>query len=313
MKNIVKIFVFIAMFSCDDILEDDITNDTILTLTPSQGSLISGNSVQFSWEHLNGADSYRIQIQKDNQAIEMDSVVSNTYFNCVLDPGDYQWRVKGQNFAYSTSYTFPINFSMEASSDLTDQSVVLQSPTQDLYINTPNTLFSWQSLGEATSYSFEIVKNLNGQQLIFEQDQIDTNSIEIDQSLFDEDSEYIWKVKGVNSTSETSFFMRSLFIDSTPPLTPELTTPEDQVSVGTSVTFNWVIGTDSGNVQAPITHNIQIATDIDFNSIIHSAEISETTLQYNFSSLGTYYWRVSSLDAAGNEGDFSTIRSLTVE
>ena len=56
--------LFLITYTCDDILEEDITNDVVQTTAPSSNSVIEGNTVQFSWLGIDGADNYRIQITK---------------------------------------------------------------------------------------------------------------------------------------------------------------------------------------------------------------------------------------------------------
>lgn len=125
-NNIIIIALSIFAWSCDDIVEEDITNDMILTISPTEGAIIEGNTVQFSWQELDGSDNYRVQVINNNQAIVVDSLSSTSNFSVALNPGTYQWRVKGENFAYSTQYTFPINFSVEASDNLTTQNLYLR-------------------------------------------------------------------------------------------------------------------------------------------------------------------------------------------
>ncbi|MEP1490163.1 MAG: hypothetical protein ABJK28_17220 [Algibacter sp.] len=299
--------------ACDDILEDDITNDNVQIAFPIEGSLIDGNVVQFSWQDLDGADNYRLQIIKSNQLLEVDSLITANTFDYTLSPGTYQWRIKGVNFAYETAYIFPINFSTQSSSNLTDQDVALLSPSIDLYTKNINTIFTWSKLASATSYNFELIKNLGGEQTIFQQADILSGTLTLEASLFDEDAEYIWKVKALNETSETTNALRSLFLDRVIPSQPGLTSPTDQDTVTTTVTFNWTNGADSGNVKSSITNTIEIASDVDFNTITHSETTSNNTVQYEFTSTGTYYWRVKAIDAASNTSDYSIVRSIIVE
>ncbi len=313
LNNTLLIILLFLSFSCDDVLEEDISNDNVQITYPTEGVTIDGNTVQFSWQNLDGADDYRIQIIKSNQTFEMDSLVSINTLTTTLDPGTYQWRVRGENFAYQTDYSFPINFSTQASINLADQDVVLLSPSDNLYTKTINTIFTWNKLTNATSYNFELVKKLSGEQTVFQETEISSNNLTIEASLFDEDAEYIWKIKALNETSETQYSQRSVFLDRIAPNQPSLTSPADQDVTTTVVTFNWTNGTDSGNVQSTITNTIEIASDIDFNSITHSANTSNNSVQYEFTSTGTYYWRIKAIDAATNESDYSIVRSLVVE
>ena len=165
-----------------------------------------------------------------------------------------------------------------------------------------------------STYSFVLAKKLSGEQTIFQQAEITSNSLNIDADLLDEDAEYLWKVKAVNTVSETPFSVRSVFIDTEVPNQPILSMPEDQATVSPSaVTFNWANGTDSGNIQSLITNTLEVSTDVDFNTVIHSASTTNNSYQYEFTANDTYYWRIKALDAANNVSDYSIVRSIVVE
>ncbi len=318
MKKLNKIIILsigiMFFFSCDDILEEDISNDSVLVSLPLSGAIIEGNNVQFVWESLEGADNYRVQVINSNQIRTVDSLVSATVFSYNLDSGNYQWRVRGENFAYSTAYNFPIDFTVKESNDLGGQVVNLQTPSENFYTNAPITIFNWEKIGAADTYDFQIIKKLNGEQGVFQDTGISENSISIDGTLLDEDAEYIWKVKAINSLTETEFSQRSFFIDTQAPNQPSLSTPNDEHTIGAStVTFNWTNGADTGEIKSNITNTLEISTDSNFGTIFHSVETENNSVQYEFTNLNTYYWRVKAIDVAGNESDYSIVRSIIVE
>ncbi|RED45644.1 fibronectin type III domain-containing protein [Seonamhaeicola aphaedonensis] len=312
-NSIVILSLLGLILSCDDILEDEITDDNIQIVFPLEGNIIEGNVVQFSWRPIEGADNYRIQIIKRNQVLEVDSLITQNTFQYTLNPGTYQWRVRGENFAYQTAFTFPVVFSSVASDDLTDQSIVLLSPSEQIYTNNIINFFSWEKLANTTSYRFELIKKLAGEQTIFQETNITTENITVKHSLFDEDAEYIWKVKGLNESSETNYSQRSVFLDTEAPNQPSLTSPSDQDTLTSSVSFNWTNGTDPGNVNSAITNSIEISSDANFNTIVHSEDTTNNTVQYDFNTTGTFYWRVKAKDAANNQSDYSNAWSITVQ
>ncbi len=317
MKKPTKILTILSLLiifcACDDILEEDIGNDAVVLIAPAEGDTIEGNTVNFSWQTLDGADNYRIQVLTDNQVFEVDSLLLTNHFEYILNPGDYQWRVRGENFAYQSPYTFSTGFSVVTSNDLSGQNVGLQTPSIDFYTNDTNIIYTWDAIANADSYSFELIKNLNGQLTVFQEQGLTVTNINVDATTYDEDAEYIWKVKAVNASSETPFSERSLFIDREIPSQPNLVEPTDMEITTTIVNFNWTNGTDTGNVQSAIANTVEIASDIDFNTIIQTDSTTNNTYQYTFGSIGTYYWRVKAIDAAGNESDNSIVRTLIVQ
>jgi len=317
MKKAIKIIVVLLSvfnFSCDDILEEDISDDNLQIISPTEGAVIEGNIVQFSWQELDGADDYRIQISNSNQALVVDSLSTSSNFNVALNPGHYQWRVKGENFAYSTQYTFPVNFSVEASDNLTTQNIILSTPSNNFYTNDTNFILTWQAITSADYYSLDLVKLIGGEETILQETNINATSFTIPSSLFDEDSEYVWKIKAVNSTSETNYTQRSIFIDRQSPNQPSLVSPSDmEVFLTSIINFNWTNGTDTGNVQSATTNTIEISTDINFSSLLVTEDLQNNSYQYTFDNSGSYYWRIKTFDSSGNVGDYSIVRSLTID
>jgi hypothetical protein len=177
---------------------------------------------------------------------------------------------------------------------LTNQSIILNTPSDDFYTNSTNILFTWNALAFADSYTFELVKNLNGQTTLIQQTGITNTNFSVNANLFDVDAEYIWKVKAINASSETMYTSRSVFLDRQAPNQPSLVTPTaDEIITGTTVDFNWTVGQDSGNIQSEVRSILEIAQDANFNTIIESYTISNgNAQQVNFASTGTYYWRV---------------------
>ncbi|GGD07614.1 hypothetical protein [Hyunsoonleella pacifica] len=317
MKTLSKcLLLFLAIIcSCDDILEEDITNDTVQIIYPVANTSFDGNTVRFSWQSLDGADEYRVQITTIDQLNTIDTLVPSTELKYTLNTGDYQWRVRGENFAYQSAYTFPINFSVKETNDLSGQFVALQSPSENLYTNIPVTIFNWNTINAAESYNFQLIKKTTaGEQTVFQEANIMSNSITIEASVINEDAEYIWKLKAVNTTSESEFSERSLFLDTTAPNQPGLSEPANENTISPSmVTFNWTNGTDTGDLKSEITNTLEIAADSDFNNIVHNANTVNNSLQYEFTTPNTYYWRVIAIDAASNKSDYSIVRSIIVE
>lgn len=110
MKYLKYILVMLVFNSCDDIIEvEDISNKTVTVLAPTNGVLLSNTNITFTWEDVNDAESYTIQIATpsfDNaQQIVLDSTITETSFSKTLNATSYEWRVKAQNSDYNTVYT----------------------------------------------------------------------------------------------------------------------------------------------------------------------------------------------------------------
>ncbi|MCR8667511.1 hypothetical protein NO995_07455 [Aestuariibaculum sp. M13] len=103
------IFFTTIFFSCDDIIEvEDISSDVVLILAPTSGSIVDLDPVSFTWEPIEDAENYHLQIAIPNfeeaSQVVLDTVISKTNFEKSLEASQYEWRVKAQNSGYSTEF-----------------------------------------------------------------------------------------------------------------------------------------------------------------------------------------------------------------
>jgi len=312
---LLAIMMVTLLISCEDILEEDISDNQILILSPNSKDTIHGNSVQFLWETIEGATDYKIQIYSDNSIVE-DTIVNNTPFTRVLSNGNFEWRIKGQNNAYQTQFNFPVSFTVVETSDLTNQTLILNSPSSGIYTNDAEILFVWSSVPLATKYTFELqrVEQNGGINTIFIQEGILETSITLDAMTIDEDAEYIWQVKALNETSETSFTSRNFFIDNVDPPLPSLLSPEFEAVFNLTdiIQFSWNFSSDPGIIDSEIEGYYEISSDDNFNIIVESGSTVQEFIDVTFQNEGTYYWRVRGEDDAGNIGVFNEGGKLIV-
>ncbi|MBF4485848.1 hypothetical protein [Flavobacterium sp. CSZ] len=316
MKTINKIILIslaILTYSCEDILEEDITNDIVQIISPAKDTKIESNVVSFKWNSLKGADKYRIQVFTTDQVLLLDSLTTKANLTLPLNAGNYLWRVRAENYAYQSTYSFPSNFSTTIPDDLTNQQVILSSPDNDKFVNFINVTLNWIPLNKATSYSVKVVKTSTGEE-VFSKNDLTDNSVMLDKPTL-EDGNYEWRIKAKNTDSETKqYSARKFNIDTTSPNQPKNTLPADNStqSVNTAVTYTWSIPADVGLAKSPISYVVEFASDVTFNSIVDTINSNATTLQYTSTTKGVYYWRVKAIDGAGNIGTNSTGYKFTV-
>ncbi|MDY8138474.1 hypothetical protein [Aquimarina sp. 2201CG5-10] len=319
MKKYARYIVLLSIISfqgCDDIIEDDITSDLVTIVAPLEGTQIEGNSVQFRWNSIDGADDYRIQINNEStNTIILDSLVNSPVFNFAINPGSYKWRVRGENFAYQTAYSFDSGFSVVSSEDLSGQTVLLNSPLNNIYTNDVALTFSWQGIDTATFYKFQILKvESSTETVVFEDTNVIDTSITIGNTTITEDGEYIWQVSAENDTSFTDYFGRVLFVDTQNPPAPNLVSPNPGQNFTTSqeVNFTWNFDNDTGTVQSGITGTIQIASDENFSNVILTDSNATGSFSNTFDTAGMYYWRVRGEDEAGNVGEYNSTGQINI-
>lgn len=290
-------------FSCEDILEEDITNDIVQIVYPTEGVTIESNVATFQWNKLDGADDYRVQVYTNNQFQVFDTLINTNTVTLPLIQGTYQWRVRGENSAYESTYSFPITFDVQESDDLTNQQVVLSAPSSTFATNQNTITLSWEDLTAAEYYEVEVT-NVTSGNIVFTQNNITTTNVTLNSSNIAVDGQYLWKVRAYNSTTatQTQFSTRNFLVDTVAPNQPQNNQPTNNATqtVNQTINFNWTIPADSGIVQSIISYELQIASDVNFTTILQTSPSTGTSFQQSFTAAGVYYWRVRAKDAAGN-------------
>lgn len=108
--KIVLLLLALIIFSCEDIIEvPDISQNVVVVLAPTENVVINETNINFSWNTIEDADAYKLQIATPNfeaaTQIVLDTTIINTNFTKTLDIGSYQWRVRAENSEYQTNYT----------------------------------------------------------------------------------------------------------------------------------------------------------------------------------------------------------------
>lgn len=315
-KFILMLFSILGIISCTDVFEDDISDNTIDLISPLDNASINSNFVQFQWAHLKGTNTYRIQVLDDNNFIVNDTLVSDNNYKMSIDSGNYIWRVKGENFAYSTTYSKDRRFSIINGNDLTNQEVFLLSPADNIYMQSNAINLQWKPIRAAESYTLEVEKTINGiTTLEVIENNIQATTYELNKETLDSDAKYTWKVKATNETSTSKFYNRTIFVDNTPPEMAILNAPLDNASVSKSntVTFSWNLPQDLGNIKSDITSILEIASVENFSVIVSTYEINNNSATHEFSEAGNYFWRIRLLDKAKNTGGNSAVRKLVIQ
>ncbi|MDG5490654.1 hypothetical protein [Psychroserpens sp. SPM9] len=102
--------MLVSLYSCEEIIAvEDISNETVSIMAPTNNATISITSINFSWQPIEFADQYQLQIAtpdfESTQQIVADTIISTSSFTKALEANSYQWRVKAINFAYETQFT----------------------------------------------------------------------------------------------------------------------------------------------------------------------------------------------------------------
>ena len=306
-------FFVLLVTGCEDILEEDISNEVMETINPISNDTLLGNTVNFSWLPVEGADNYRLQVQDHRGMQLIDSLVPENSHLMSIDPGNYFWKIRAENFAYNSNYSEEINFTMLASDNLIYSRVVFDTPTVNFSTNQSSIIFNWESVEYADSYRFQVRRIGNGQETILDESGLTENSYTFNTELIQTDGDYLWRVKASNQNSETNFTERKFILDRQAPGVPQLSEPSNQFQTPYgAIEFKWQDISNTSEI-TDIYYDFEISDDVDFSNIIFAEQFEEVSVTYTFEDSGTYYWRVRALDKAGNFGDFSNSRSLILE
>lgn len=210
--------LFFCLTACDDIVGvKDIEDKTVTILAPTNASVLDITDVTFSWEPLDDAEYYNLQIASPNfenaQQILLDSTVSVTSFSNQLDFGDYEWRIRAENSGYNTAYisqTFSVNANLAP--NISASEIILLSPANGITFNTTDTLnFSWEAIDDAEEYVLQIVTP------DFDNTTETIESLTLTETSFSKSNlsagDYEWRVKAQNADFETEYIIQSFVIE----------------------------------------------------------------------------------------------------
>jgi predicted secreted protein len=103
---------FSHVFSVDLVNDPiDISNETVVITSPANNATLNtSDTIDFSWEAVQGAEEYVIEIvtpdfNNPTQTIEDTTISDTTISKSNLVSGNYQWRVKAKNTGFETNYT----------------------------------------------------------------------------------------------------------------------------------------------------------------------------------------------------------------
>jgi hypothetical protein len=303
----------ISLFSsCSDIIEPSISKSNVQTEAPSNQYLSTSYTINFWWDGVNNALSYHLQVVTPNFAspgsLLLDTIVKKNTFSFTLSPGNYQWRVMAENGSSQTPFSTPVIFSVAATS-IKQQSVQLNAPANNLITNQSAIIFQWGSLYGATQYRFELDTNN-----FANESAVVSNTVIPGQQMnfaFPKDQVYQWRIRAENDTAQSLWSAINLVTyDHTPPAKVTLVSPGKGQSVSLPVNFQW-----NASVSA-VKYKVYVFKS-DSTSLYNQnfpVQVSTTNYSFNLGASGDkVYWKITALDAAGNESLASELRSFVLQ
>ncbi len=273
---------------------------------------------QFSWtaadDNGSGVDYYEIQVSTspDFSVIVISDSTTETFYNAStpLPDGTYYWRVRavdsvGNIGAWSDGYTFTIDTTPPSPPQLL-------SPSNGEYLSSSPQLMwneSTDMYAGVDHYEIQVSTTSDFSNIVVEDSTLST-SYTLPQLA---DGTYYWRVRAVDSVGNIGTWsdVFSFSIDSTPPTTPQLISPDEGALLNiTHISLSWSTASDDGS---GVDHyEIQISTSPDFAHIVVQESTQTNSYETDLSD-GTYYWRVRAVDSVGNAGDWSDVYSFIVD
>ncbi|WP_143337245.1 hypothetical protein [Dokdonia pacifica] len=217
-KLIALVFGVLCIYSCEEIVSvPDISEDLITLIAPTDDAVLENPEVTFTWEEIEFADQYQIQVATPNFAqanqVVLDTILGDSLqtfrsFTTSLASNNYQWRVRGFNNNFQTDYTtqsFEVA-TIEVPINLSEQSVVILAPEDNFESADTMIGLSWEALEGANLYRI-IITDTVGNSIFLEQTTTDTE-ITVDFVS----GTYTWEVRGENESQNTPYTQQTITI-----------------------------------------------------------------------------------------------------
>lgn len=308
------ILLGVVITGCDDITEiPDISDKEVLLIAPADGTTVRGNAVTFTWQPVEDAESYILQVATPgfpnasqvviDHTIERDTSDNSlaTSYSREMLPNTYEWRVKAVNSGYETPFSTNA-FTLTESDGFSENTVILNAPEDNQVTNEAEITLSWSAITEATGYRIQI---LDDSESVVQEEETAETSLEV---TFEEGG-FTWQVRAEKDAESTLYSSREILVDLTVPNTPALTAPADDSATGdTEITFSW----NRENVPGSAEYDrISVYSDESLETLVTEEDVNTKTFTATLEE-GTYYWNVQSFDRAGNEGELSSTFSFTI-
>jgi hypothetical protein len=273
-------------------------------VAPTDGAVIDDQPV-FQWTRAEGAKQYRIQIATDENFSNTDilkdtTTASASYSAETTYPADtvLWWRVQAQD-EEGRGQTWSEAHSFEKVLPTPDPS--LSNPTIGDLIPT----FSWNPVQGASSYDihFELPDGSNGR------DGSNYAPSAVTAIKMTGTGHFLWQVRA-NYPGGVDGPYTSLM-----DFTRTIHEPQNPVAATgpSSLLLSWDPKPTVKQYQVQIAKNTSFSPTVESTATTDNTSFAPTMSSSAYTSGGTFYWRVRAIDADGNQGDWTAIKTFNLE
>lgn len=297
--------------ACEDFIEPSIEHTTVSILAPANKLETNSYQQTFWWNPLSHAIFYRLQVVSPGfdsvSKLVLDTLIRTEKFVYTLDPGKYQWRVRGENGSSVGNYSdrvlavFP--------STLTDQILQITAPSSGVNSSRQDLRFEWLRLFGAKTYRIQIDAN-NFQDEKAMALNVTTDNLSYLHNLATEGT-YQYRIRAENATENSKWSNVGLITyDNTGPAAVTLRSPADKLQVVKPVSLTW------NKVEDAVSYELSIFKADQQTLFNQTFPLRLSTTEYTFNSGDageTVSWRVRAFDRAGNASAYSEFRTFIIQ
>jgi hypothetical protein len=172
-------------------------------------------------------------------------------------------------------------------------------------------VFSWNPVSGADKYNFVLATDSAFNSPVYSLNGTKNTRATPDKTV--PNGTYYWRVQAVDVNGNVSGWSESRSIEKLWANTPSLTAPDDGATIsfpGEPLVLRW------DAVPGAAKYSVEIATDPALSNLVTSGSDPVVIQATNLApalllASNTYYWAVTPVDAQGNEGEQSEVRSFT--
>ncbi|MBI4569944.1 MAG: FG-GAP repeat protein, partial [Planctomycetes bacterium] len=282
-------------------------------LSPADAASVATRTPTLDWDDPPDTTAFLVEVDATSNAFG--NVVYSTVsapiatsqtVTSTLAEGTHYWRVRGRDAAGNLgAYSAVRSFTVDVTGpDAPAPSAPATGAT--LTDNTPD--FSWSAATGATDYVLEVDDDAAFASVNFTTTTATLTSAAAPALA---DGAWYWRLKSRDALQNVGAAgtVRAFTIDTTPPAPPTLTSPASGTATASNLpALDWSDAVDAAS------YRVQVSSGSAFSA--PETNVTLTVSAYTLASAladGTWYWRVASRDAAGNESAFTAAFSFVVD